>query len=99
MSTQKIKALLCTWKGIDTLKRFVAFGAGAGVLVSAVLSILNLFASLFDLIGFIRQLWNCLFGGLMILLQLQWVGWITRRFGFLAGWFGRGMFFLLCLAT
>ena len=31
---------------------------------------------------------------LTTLLQLNWTEWITRRFGFLTGWFGRGMFYL-----
>lgn len=89
------KELFCTWKGIDKVKRFISLCSGGAVLVTAVLTILNIFNA-FDLVNFIRQIWNCLFGLLMILLQLNWTAWIKSRFGFLTGWFGRGMFYLLC---
>ena len=89
------KQLFCTWKGIDKVKRLVSLCSGAAVLVTAVLTILNIFNA-FDIVNFIRQVWNCLFAVLMILLQLNWTAWIKSRFGFLTGWFGRGMFYLLC---
>lgn len=89
-----VKWLFCTWKGIEKLKRITNLVCGGGVILCAVFSLLNIFADIFDLVGFIRQLWNGLFGALMILLQLNWTEWITRRFGFLTGWFGRGMFYL-----
>ena len=95
MVLDNCKQLFCTWKGIDKVKRLVSLGAGAAVLVTAVLTILNIFNA-FDLVNFIRQVWNCLFAVLMILLQLNWTAWIKSRFGFLTGWFGRGMFYLLC---
>ena len=94
VSGADVKSLFCTWKGIEKLKRFTNTLCGVGVILCSILSILNIFANLFDLIGFIRHLWNVLFGTLMILLQLNWTEWITRRFGFLTGWFGRGMFYL-----
>ena len=94
VSAADVKWLFCTWKGIEKLKRVTNLVCGVGVILCAVLSILNIIASVFDLIGFIRQLWNGLFGALMIMLQLNWTEWITRRFGFLTGWFGRGMFYL-----
>ena len=94
VSAADVKWLFCTWKGIEKLKRVTNLVCGVGVILCAVLSILNIIASVFDLIGFIRQLWNGLFGALMIMLQLNWTEWITRRFGLLPGWFGRGMFFL-----
>ena len=74
------------------MKRFTNLVCGGGVILCAVLSILNILESLFDLVGMIRQLWNGLFGTLMIMMQLNVMDWITRRFGFLTAWFGRGMF-------
>ena len=94
VSGADVKWLFCTWKGIEKLKRVTNTVCGVGVILCSILSILNIFANFFDLLGFIRHLWNVLFGTLMILLQLNWTEWITRRFGFLTGWFGRGMFYL-----
>jgi len=91
---ENLKWLFCTWKGVEKLKRFTTLICGGGVILCAVLSVLNIFESLFDLVGLIRQLWNGLFGALMILMQLNMTDWITRRFGFLTAWFGRGMFYL-----
>jgi len=91
---ENVKWLFCTWQGIEKVKRFTNLVCGGGVILCAVLSILNILESLFDLVGMIRQLWNGLFGTLMIMMQLNVMDWITRRFGFLTAWFGRGMFYL-----
>jgi len=89
-----LKYFCCTSDGLYRLKKYLSFGTGVMVIITTVLSILNLFNTAFDLLGFIRQLWNILFGVLMILTTLQWTKWIVLRFGFLTGWFGRGMFYL-----
>lgn len=91
---EKAKYLCCTWDGIDSLKRMIAFGCGGLVIASSVFTLLNILKIAFDPLTVIRALWNVLFGVLMIFVQLQWTKWITQRFGFLNGWFGRGMFFL-----
>ena len=42
----------------------------------------------------ISQIWNILFGILMIFLQLKWNKMISRNFGFLHNWFMRGIFYI-----
>ena len=41
-----------------------------------------------------RNVWNTIFGVLMILLQLNWRKMITRNFGFLNNWMMRAMFYI-----
>ena len=94
VSGEDVKWLFCSWEGIAKLKKVVNLVCGAGVILCSIFSLLNIFRSAFHPIEVIRHLWNCLFGVLMIMLQLNWTEWITRRFGFLTGWFGRGMFYL-----
>ena len=89
------KELFCTWKGIDKVKRATNLVCGVGVIVCAVLSLLNVEDFVADLTNPIRQIWNCTFGLLMISLQFKQTQWVIRRFGFLTGWFGRGLFYLL----
>ena len=84
--------LCCTWAGMEKLKRTLSLVVGALVLTSSILSIV---LNALNFLGIIRSAWNCLFGTLMILVQFNFTKWIARRFGFLTGWFGRGMFFLL----
>ena len=46
----------------------------------------------------LADVWNALFGVLLIATQLDLLRVVTQRFAFLSGWFGRGMF-LLYLGT
>ena len=89
VSGADVKWLFCSWEGIAKLKKVVNLVCGAGVILCSIFSLLDIFRSALDPIAVIRHLWNCLFGVLMIMLQLNWTEWITRRFGFLTGWFGR----------
>ena len=84
----------CSWQKIGLVKNIVAALVGVLVLLSSLFSIVNIFTVLFEPLDFIRFVWNGLFGVLIVLLELNWVEWVTLRFGFLEGWFGRGMFFL-----
>ena len=84
----------CSWQKIGRVKNIVAALVGVLVLLSSLFSIVNIFTVLFEPLDFIRFVWNGLFGVLIVLLELNWVEWVTLRFGFLEGWFGRGMFFL-----
>ena len=94
-----VKALFCTWQGIDKVKRALNLVCGAGVILCGVLSLINVEDFIADLTNPVRQGWNCLFGVLMISLQFKMTAWVDRRFGFLKGWFGRGLFYLLCVAA
>ena len=60
VSGADVKSLFCTWKGIEKLKRVTNTVCGVGVILCSILSILNIFANFFDLLGFIRHLWNVL---------------------------------------
>ena len=42
------------------------------------------------------QIWNVIFGILIIMLQFGKLKWIITRFGFLGHWFGRALFYLFC---
>uniref|UniRef100_A0A7S4B8S3 COPI associated protein n=1 Tax=Chrysotila carterae TaxID=13221 RepID=A0A7S4B8S3_CHRCT len=81
------------WYKVNYIKRFLAVGCGIAICVSAVFTLLNL-TNILDVFGNIRMLWNVLFGILIVLLNLQWYKTISKRFGFLEHWFGRGMFYL-----
>ena len=91
----KIKSLCCTLDGLNKVKKVLTFFTGIAVIVWAVFDLISsdwLLAE--NWLGKIRSIWNCLFGLLMMFLQWKWDKWITMRFGFLNGWFGRGMFYL-----
>jgi len=90
-----IKKLFCTLNGLTKVKMVISFLVGALTIVTSVLTILG---KLFDPLQVVRSAWNILFGTLMIFVQLKWTKWISKRFGFLNGWFGRGMFYLLYAA-
>lgn len=64
--------------------------AGGLIIASSVLSLLNLF----NILHYVRAIWNIIFGTLMIFLQLNWKKMITRNFGFLNHWFLRGCFYI-----
>lgn len=64
--------------------------AGILVIVVSALNIINIQ----ELINIVRNIWNCIFGTLMILLQLNWKQMITRNFGFLNNWVLRALFYI-----
>jgi len=79
----------------DRAKRLVALAAGVTFITLSVLTLLDIFGVLFDLPLLVRSCWNCCFGLLMVWLQLRWrPKFITKYFGFLDFWLGRGMFYL-----
>ena len=90
---ESMKYHCCTYEGLNKFKKLLASGVGVAIFVVALVSLINpaLWANVYSQI---RQMWNLLFGLLMIFMQLGWEKWIGQRFGFLNGWFGRGMFFL-----
>jgi len=44
----------------------------------------------------LSQVWNILFGVLMLMLQFGKTEWLIHRFGFMGHWVGRALFFLFC---
>ena len=54
------------------------------------LSLLNIF----QILHFVRSVWNIIFGLLMIAIQLNWKKFLSRNFGFLSHWFLRGCFYI-----
>lgn len=84
------KALCCTWKGVDKLKRLTAITCGSLIITTSVLAIL----SFSDILGTVRSIWNIIFGVLMLLIQFNWKAMISRNFGFLQHWFLRGCFYI-----
>ena len=64
--------------------------AGILVIVVSTLNIINIQ----ELINIVRNIWNCIFGTLMILLQLNWKQMMTRNFGFLNNWVLRALFYI-----
>ena len=47
-----------------------------------------------QLLDIVRNIWNVIFGVLMVLLQLNWKKMITRNFGFLNNWVMRSLFYI-----
>ena len=91
----KIKSLCCTLDGLNKVKKVLTFFTGIAVIIWAVFDLITSnWADPLQWLGKVRSMWNCLFGLLMMFLQWKWDKWITTRFGFLNGWFGRGMFYL-----
>jgi hypothetical protein len=81
--------------GWDRVKRVCALGAGGAFITLSAFTLLNLVQVAFNLALLVRTLWNLLFGALMLLLQFGWFeASISTYFGFLDGWFGRGMFYM-----
>jgi len=79
----------------DRVKRVAALGAGGAFVTLSVFTLLNLVQVAFNLALLVRTLWNLVFGAIMLLLQFGVADkQLSRWFGFLDGWFGRGMFYL-----
>jgi len=76
------------------IKQFLAFFVGLAVISASVASIWDLFNYIFNWLRLVDYLWNALFGVLMVLWQLRWIQWLTKNFGFMTNWFGRGAFYL-----
>uniref|UniRef100_A0A7S3AF23 Uncharacterized protein n=1 Tax=Haptolina ericina TaxID=156174 RepID=A0A7S3AF23_9EUKA len=87
------KELFCTWDGLYRCKKLLNLFIGIMIIIISVFSLINFFKE-FDALKVIKSGWNLLFGLLILLHEFHWTAWISRRFGFLTGWFGRGMFFL-----
>lgn len=88
------KELCCTWDGQYRLKKIMSMFCGVMVILSSIFALLDIFDSAFNLLNTIQVLWNLVFGVLMLMHEFKLTTWITLRFGFLNGWFGRGMFYL-----
>ena len=69
-----------------------SFFSPAGGLVIAI-SVANI-VNIIEIFNIVRNVWNVIFGLLMILLQLNWRKMITRNFGFLNNWMMRAMFYI-----
>jgi len=84
------------WDKVNYGKKAFAALCGIAVIVTSVVTFLRQFAGA-HIFTLIRAIWNMLFGTVIIVLQLPFEAAITTivaKFGFLAGWFGRGMFYL-----
>ncbi|KAL1524101.1 hypothetical protein AB1Y20_019011 [Prymnesium parvum] len=92
--TATAKEFCCTWDGQYRLKKLLSMICGVLVILSSVFALLNIVESVFNPLQTIQTCWNILFGVLMLLHEFHMTSWITLRFGFLNGWFGRGMFYL-----
>ena len=66
--------------------------AGGLIITTSVLSLINIFN--FDILHYVRAIWNIIFGTIMVFLQLNWQKMISRNFGFLKHWFLRGCFYI-----
>ena len=79
---ESMKYHCCTYEGLNKFKKLLASGVGVAIFVVALVSLINpaLWANVYSQI---RQMWNLLFGLLMIFMQLGWEKWIGQRFGFL----------------
>jgi len=92
--TDTAKELCCTWDGQYRLKKIMAMFCGVMVILSSVFALIDVFDTAFNLLNTIQTCWNLVFGVLMCMHEFKCSTWITLRFGFLNGWFGRGMFYL-----
>ena len=90
----KAKDLFCTFDGLNKLKKMLALTCGGLIIATSVLTMLNIFAVAFNPLLGVRCIWNTLFGCMMIFLQLNWLKFIAKNFGFLRHWFLRGCFFI-----
>ena len=78
-------------------KRLLGACVGATVIAVAVVELLTA-SNWSNPFNQFRNLWNILFGGLMIVLQVK-PAWIVGPFGFLNRWPGRAMFFIFVGTT
>jgi hypothetical protein len=94
---ESFKSLFCTLDGINRIKKILGACTGATVIAVAVVELLtpSNWSSPFSQF---RNIWNLLFGALMIILQVK-PAWVVGPFGFLNRWPGRSVFFLFVGTT
>ena len=99
-----LKFYCCTLQGLLRLKLIIGLVLGLLIMLAAILTLINPLA-LLNPFNYLRQVWNAVFGFLILAAQPGWqkipicskiLGRLVTRFGFLHHWLGRGLFELLC---
>ena len=99
-----LKFYCCTLQGLLRLKLIIGLILGLLIMLAAILTLINPVA-LINPFNYLRQVWNAVFGFLILAAQPGWqkipicskiLGRFVSRFGFLNHWLGRGLFYLLC---
>ena len=99
-----LKFYCCTLQGLLRLKLIIGLVLGLLIMLAAILTLINPVA-LINPFNYLRQVWNAVFGFLILAAQPGWqkipicskiLGRLVSRFGFLNHWLGRGLFYLLC---
>ena len=99
-----LKFYCCTLQGLLRLKLIIGLILGILIMLAAILTLINPVA-LINPFNYLRQVWNAVFGFLILAAQPGWqkipicnkiLGRFVARFGFLNQWLGRGLFYLLC---
>ena len=99
-----LKFYCCTLQGLLRLKLIIGLILGILIMLAAILTLINPLA-LLNPFNYLRQVWNAVFGFLILAAQPGWqkipicnkiLGRFVSRFGFLNHWLGRGLFYLLC---
>ena len=99
-----LKFYCCTLQGLLRLKLIIGLILGILIMLAAILTLINPLA-LLNPFNYLRQVWNAVFGFLILAAQPGWqkipicskiLGRLVSRFGFLNHWLGRGLFYLLC---